>query len=386
MLSHRVDSAERPARLRLVAFFALGLLQVPAIGVAQEAPQGLTTPQSFAPFDANAPACKPPPGLTNSLVFAQDNDREFMIGVAHGLGHAARDRGLDYRAVLANNDPAAQTDQMRKILAERIGAVVVSPVDPVALSGSMQRIMWAGSYVGSIVPPPATLILNAPQFLTGKTLGDAAADYIIKRLGGKAEVVLLTQDSIEFLAPRFVAIRKSLNALPGVTVVADISPNPVSKEGGFATMSLILEAHPNVDVVLGADSVVLGALAALRKAGKARPDQYLGGIDGEPEAVAEIKRGGPYKASIALSSPVFGYAMGIHAADWLKGRSIPQAMDILPVALTAENISSYEMDSLNPGAVYASIVRRGNYLKMYGNICYDTRDRYVNFPWSSEAR
>ena len=76
-------------------------------------------------------------------------------------------------------------------------------------------------------------------------------------------------------------------------------------------MNTILSATPNVDVVLGADSVVLGALQALRAAGKARPDQFLGGIDGEPEAVAEIKKGdGPYKASIALSSAVFGYAMG----------------------------------------------------------------------------
>ena len=23
---------------------------------------------------------------------------------------------------------------------------------------------------------------------------------------------------------------------------------------------------------------------------------------------------------------------------------------------------------------------------MYGNICYDTRDQYVNFPWSSEDK
>ena len=22
---------------------------------------------------------------------------------------------------------------------------------------------------------------------------------------------------------------------------------------------------------------------------------------------------------------------------------------------------------------------------MYGNICYDTRDQYINFPWSSET-
>ena len=133
------------------------------------------------------------------------------------------------------------------------------------------------------------------------------------------------------------------------------------------------------------DTVVLGALQALRAAGRARPDQYLGGIDGEPEAVAEIKKGGgPYKASISLASPVFGYAMGQHAADWLEGKSIPQAMDILPRALTAENIAQYEADLADPAAVYDDPVRRHSYLRMYGNICYDTRDRYLSFPWSSE--
>jgi ribose transport system substrate-binding protein len=139
-------------------------------------------------------------------------------------------------------------------------------------------------------------------------------------------------------------------------------------------------------VVLGADTVVLGALAALRAAGKARDDQFLGGIDGEPKAVAEIKKGGPYKASISLASPVFGYALGQFAADWLEGKSVPQAMDVLPKALTSENIAAYEADQRDPAAVFADAERRTSYLKMYGNICYDTRDRYVNFPWSSEIR
>jgi ribose transport system substrate-binding protein len=169
--------------------------------------------------------------------------------------------------------------------------------------------------------------------------------------------------------------------------VADIAPKPVTKEGGFATMQTVLVANPDVDVILGSDSVVLGALQALRAAGKDRPDQFLGGIDGEPEAVAEIRKGGgPYKASISLSSPVFGYAMGEFAADWLEGKSIPQAMDVLPIALTSANLAQYEAGQADPGSVYANPSRRDGYLKMYGNICYDSRDRYVNFPWSSEQK
>jgi len=78
--------------------------------------------------------------------------------------------------------------------------------------------------------------------------------------------------------------------------------------------------------------------------------------------------------------------MGQHASDWLEGKSIPQAMDVLPIALSQENMAKYEADLADPGGVYADPARRDTYLRMYGNICYDTRDRYLNFPWSSERK
>lgn len=372
----------------LTALLAVGLLAGGIVcGNAQSRSQGITEPMTLPPFNPNAPACGKPSNLKRVLAFAQDNQREFMQGVARGLAKAAQDRGLEYRLALADNDTARQAEQLQQLLAAKVGGLVASPVNSASLSRGLQEMIWAGSYVGTVVPPPATSLLNAPQYLTGKVLGDAAAAHIKARLGGKAKVVLLTQDNIEFLAPRFAAIRDSLKDLPGASIVADISPIPVNKEGGSATMTTILLAHPDVDVVLGADTVVLGALDALRAAGKARPNQFLGGIDGEPEAVAEIKKGGgPYKISVSLASPVFGYAMGQHAADWLEGKSIPQAMDILPSALTNANIAKYEADLADPAGVYADPARRAAYLKMYGNICYDTRDGYVNFPWSSERK
>lgn len=361
----------------LAAFAAQA--QIPA------GPQGITAPRILQPFNPAAAACSLPPGLARTLVFAQDNDREFMQGVARGLALAARDRKLEYRIALAQNDARRMNQQVQELRAGKVGAVVVAPVDPRSLAPHLQQLIWAGAYVGAVVPPPATQILNAPQYLTGKALGDVAAAYIRDRLRGQAKVVLLTHDSLQFLAPRFIAMRDSLRGMPDVSIVADLSPQTVNKEGGAAAMRTILLAHHSVDVVLGADTVVLGALQALRQAGKARPDQFLGGIDGEPEAVAEIRKGdSPYKASIALNSPVFGYAMGQHAADWLEGKSIPQAMDILPATLSVANLGQYEADLGDPGAVWRDPGRRAAYLAMYGNICYDTRDQYINFPWSSE--
>jgi ribose transport system substrate-binding protein len=353
-------------------------------GTAQEEPPGITRPVAFPTFVPDAPACSRPSGLRKALTFAQDNGRKFMQGVARGLELAARDRGLTYEIDQANNDPVVMTEQVRKFVSSNGGALVISPVDSQSISPAIKQAIWSGAYVGAIVPPPAISLLNAPQYLTGKVLGDEAAGYIKTHLKGKAKVVLLTHDQLQFLAPRFAAIRDSLKDIPGVTIVADISPLTVDEAGGAATMRTILLAEPNVDVVLGADTVVLGALAALREAGKARPDQFLGGIDGEPAAIAEIKSGGPYKVSVNLASPVFAYAMGQHAADWLEGKSIPQAMDILPRALTLQNIFRYEDDVADPASVYKDPALRSSYLKMYGNICFDTRENFVNFPWSSE--
>lgn len=374
-----------PIILSVPLLFVYLLLGANTVLAANDGPPGITEPTVFAPFNPQAPQCSAPPGLEPVLAFAQDNEREFMQGVKRGLSLAAQDRNLEFIHALADNDAAKMIEQVQGFLTSKVGAVVAAPVEPESLSRSLQEIIWAGGYVGTVVPPPATSLLNAPQYLTGKVLGDAAARHIKEHLGGKANVVLLTHDSLQFLAPRFAAMRDALQQLPEVTIVADISPATVNKEGGFATMSTILVAQPEIDVVLGADTVVLGALEALRKANKVRPNQFLGGIDGEPEAVAEIKTGGPYKASVSLASPVFGYAMGQHAADWFEGKSIPQAMDILPSALTIDNIAQYEADVADPAAVYADPIRRGAYLKMYGNICYDTRDQYVNFPWSSET-
>jgi ribose transport system substrate-binding protein len=369
--------------------FVVGCLVISTLATtgrpsAQSLGLGIQKPVKLPPFEEGPQVCTKPPGLSRTLIFAQDNERQFMQGVSRGLELAARARGLEYRAVIAHDDAAQMLQDIKSAATSRTGSLVVAPVDPLALAPALRALIETGAYVGSVVPPPATSILNAPQYLTGKVLGDSAAHYITAKFGGKANVVLLTHDSLEPLAQRFVAIRDSLSTLSDVNVIADISPPTVNKAGGFATMNTILLAHSKIDVVLGADTVVLGALEALRAARLDRPDQFLGGIDGEPEAIAEIKAGGAYKVTVSLASPIFGFAMGQQSADWLEGKFIPQAMDILPMELNAETIPQYETDVADPAAVYADPIRRGGHLKMYGSICYDTRDRYLNFNWTSE--
>ncbi len=372
--------------VRIVGWI-LAMVLSPAVAMAQDSPPpGITTPLVLAPFISDQNPCAAPPGLTRSLTFIQDNRRKFIEGVGLGLSAAAADRSLRYSNVVAADNPRRMIELVESAATAKQGAIIVAPVEARSLAPSLQRAIADGIYVGAVVPPPAVTILNAPQYLVGQTIALEAARYITEKLGGRAKVVLLTHDSLQFLAPRFTAMRDVLGDMPGVTIVADISPTLVSEEGGYATMQTILLAQPQIDVVLGADTVVLGALRAIREANLDNPEQFFGGIDGEPEAVSEIRAGNsPYKATVSLASPVFGYALGQFAADWIEGKVVPQAMDILPFLLTADNIDGYERDISDPAAVWTEPARRAAYLQMYGGICYETRKRYLNFPWSSES-
>jgi ribose transport system substrate-binding protein len=90
---------------RRILATALTLLAAGPAG-AQDGPPGITAPIVLPPFVRDTPVCSAPPGLSRELAFAQDNEREFMQGVSRGLALAARDRGLAYRILLANNNAA----------------------------------------------------------------------------------------------------------------------------------------------------------------------------------------------------------------------------------------------------------------------------------------
>ncbi|WP_225027900.1 type 1 periplasmic-binding domain-containing protein [Xinfangfangia pollutisoli] len=108
-------------------------------------------------------------------------------------------------------------------------------------------------------------------------------------------------------------------------------------------------------------------------------------VDAGQAAVAELQApGSPYKASVSLASSAFGYAMGQQAADWIEGKSIPKAIDVLPALLTPQSLAGYAADMADPAAVFRDLARRDQYLRFYGNTCADQRAQFVNFPWSSE--
>lgn len=102
---------------------------------------------------------------------------------------------------MASNDAAKAAEEINTFLAAKVGAVVATSSAPNAVSHRIQQVIWSGGFVGTIVRLPASLLLDAPQYVTGKALNDAAIAHVTGKMGGKANLVLLTQDTMQFLPP-----------------------------------------------------------------------------------------------------------------------------------------------------------------------------------------
>ena len=110
----------------------------------------------------------------------------------------------------------------------------------------------------------------------------------------------------------------------GIDVVGDITVADISTTSGFNTMMTALQRYSEIKVVLGGDTIVVGAYKALEKQRKLTDDMFLSGVDGDKEALDLIKQGGAYKLSIAFAWSLMGYGLGQFGADWVEGSEVPR--------------------------------------------------------------
>ena len=329
----------------------------------------------LGPFDPNAKA-GPATGLPKRVAWANVSNAEFFLSLGSAIKQAAQSDGCDYVTAIADNDAAKNVDQMNQFIARGIGAMVVQPLDPASQTPVMQQALGKGIGVMGLITSPTTMVAVTDQYAVGLAQGKAAAAYVTAHLGGKAQVQVFNEDSLgPPLKERHKGVLDGLKTGgAGIQVVSDVEAKQLTNDGGFDTMNTVIQAHPDIKVVLGVDTEVIGAYRALQQSGKATNDMYLSGINGDQQALDLIAKGGPYKASWAFAWPVLGYTMGKYSCDWIDGKSIPRALVVPAVALNSPAaIKTYDDDMAKPAAIFADPTQFHKYITPKGNISYQTK-------------
>jgi ribose transport system permease protein len=267
----------------------------------------------------------------------------------------AKAHGLTALYTSDNGKLDAQIANLETWISQGVKAICCFPIEPtaiekVAAKARAKGIVWV-SYAAHLKNQDSSVVFGNTE--SGTLVATAAADFINKVHGGKAEVIRLTlPDGGELGRERDKAVDETLAKLaPGATVVA--SQKSIDAASGLRITTSVLAAHPNAKVVVGInDDGALGAYRAFLDRGHAEndPEIFIGGQDGAQQALALIKKGTMYRASSALAVRDLAAAVVQHPIDVANGGSKDDA--VVPVKLLTHDDTQLLDDylaQLSPG-------------------------------------
>lgn len=337
---------------------------------------GISKLSQMDPFEfSDAVGAKP--SLPKRLSLANVNTAEIYTLLSQGMKQASEDRGVDYVEANAQANVGKNVSQIQSFLQRGTGGLVLIPLGPHAQDAVSKQALTAGTVVFGLTTPPCSAQIVADQTAVGAAHGESTADWIKANLGGRAKVAYFSLDAISpALVPRHTAAVAALRAVPGVEVIdRPVGQTDFSPEGGFKLTSSLLQAQPDIDVIMGADTFILGAARAVKAAGNDSV-RYISGVDGEELVLDQIKAGSLIKATHGFAWRILGYAVGQFTADWLAGKTIPQAIVVDPVPLdSAASIDAFTAKNADPAANW-----RTDYLTFLGEISYEHRNRWLRNP------
>jgi ribose transport system substrate-binding protein len=345
--------------------------------------KGKTSSQHLDPFDATRPAGKAP-DLPRRVAWANTSDVGIFTALGNGMRQAATDSHLDYITANAEGDPQKNADDIRRFRARGVAGMTIQPLDPAAQAPLMQQAVEAGVCVMGIITNPCTLQVAASQYDIGLQQGRAAAAHIKTVLKGKATVfnANLNQISPQLVLRNNGVLAGLREAGKGVHVIDQyVSSGDQTPQRVFSIVNTLTQQHPDIKVVLGVDGFVLPAYRAFEQLRKLEDDMYFSSVDGDPQALKLVGKGGPYRASLAFAWTLMGYGMGRFTADWLAGKQIPRVMVAKTTLVDSPSAAAtFLADARDPKSTFEDAAKYEKYLPLLGNVSYAQR----RLVWNSD--
>lgn len=202
--------------------------------------------------------------------------------------------GLGYSAVYSGHkgDTNTESNLVDTAITNKSVAIILDPANADGSVGAVKRAVAAGIPVFLVNAEINQEGLAKAQLVSNNAQGAAiGATQWVESVGDKGKYVeLFGSPSDNNAATRSNGYETVLSQYPDLVKAGQDVAN-WNRTQGHDKMQALLQANPDiVGVISGNDEMALGAIAALKKAGKL--DQVkVGGFDGSPDAVAAIKAG-----------------------------------------------------------------------------------------------
>ncbi len=290
---------------------------------------------------SGAPAIAAGPSI---CVVHNNADHPSITALVKGMN----DEGAIYGAKITYFDPALnpvkQVSMIEDCISRKPDVIVVNAVDPAAVVPALRKASEAGIPVlmqNADTTPEGHAYTKAFIGSQSYDQGYAVGQMIVKALGGKGNIVVITgktgqTDTVNRTAGMQAAFK---DAKASIDVLA-VQPADWSKDKALTVMQDLLTRFPKIDAVFGQDDpMALGALEAVKAQGREKEIKVFG-VNGNKEACQAIKAGDMYGTALQLS-----YLVGVYtvraAYDLTQKRLVPPTILAPTAPVTPENVDTW---------------------------------------------
>jgi ribose transport system substrate-binding protein len=272
----------------------------------------------------------------------------FMGGINYWANQAKKDlekqhKDLNITIKTAANAPE-QANQLQDLsTVTKINALVVFPFESAALTKPVAQVKAKGAYV-TVVDRGLTDASAQDAYVAGDNtaFGKIPAEYIVKTLGGKGNVVALRGIATTLDNERMDAFNAVLKGSPDIKLL-DAKYANWNRDDAFKVTQDYLTRFKQIDAIWAADDdMAVGVLKAIEQAKRTDIKIVFGGAGAKGMVKTIMDAKDPRIAADVSYSPKFIYdAIKLTAEARLKGEKLPATTIIPSVLITKDNAKNF---------------------------------------------
>ena len=237
----------------------------------------------------------------------------------------------------------AQVAEVENLLIQGIGALVILPHEPGALTPICRKVSAEGVPIVVVDRGLTEPVQRVEVVGDNPGFGRVGAERIVEALGGEGRIAVMEGIACQVNTDRVEAFRAEIARHPGLQVVAQDRAD-WSTEKGYALMEAFLQKHDRIDAVwAGDDDVLLGAIKACRDMGRDDVRVMIGG-GGSRAVIQMILDGDPVVTQTVTYPTHMIHDAALVAMELLDGGN-PAPRKVVPAEVidasnAAENLES----------------------------------------------
>ncbi|NSC20115.1 ABC transporter substrate-binding protein [Streptomyces albus subsp. chlorinus] len=281
--------------------------------------------------------------LDDATVGFSQSEKEanpFRIAETASLKAEAKKRGVELLTANAQSQFSKQISDVQDLIAKGADLLVIAPLNSDGWEPVLQRA--ADKKIPIVTIDRKINARPCKDFVSfiGSDFvaqGRRAADQVIKATGGKGEVaILLGTPGNNVTTERTKGFRERIKKkAPGLRVVFQ-QTGEFSREKGQQVTEQLIQSEPGIDAVYAEnDEMGLGAVNALKGAGKKPGEVKIVTVDGTRNAVRGVVD--TWIHAVIESNPRFGPLAFQTLEDFTRGEKVGQDIVIKDSAYTPAN-------------------------------------------------